>query len=353
MFDYLKSNLIKIREKLMSSSYEDIVRSNQLLENMIRINTNKIKAELSGLREKQSNSYDSQITILNKTIDIEKRIINSGTIVLSEKEMITKLFNGHKIVLDPNDIGVATHIALDSIWEPPITKAWLSIVGENQVIFDIGANFGYYGMLAAKLKNRDSPKVYFFEPNPHLIFYINKTLSINWLHEQSIVENLAISDHKGRLEFNILKDYISSSSLHSLEYLNSYVHNKMHIESNETIKVNTTSLDDYCLENNLPTVDVIKMDIEGYEEKAYAGMSRIVQSSPNLTLFIEFTPNGYNNPKNFYNQMLNDFGNLYMIDSDDNLVKCKSIDYETTIGDQEDLVMLVFSKNNKLEERIY
>jgi hypothetical protein len=93
------------------------------------------------------------------------------------------------------------------------------------------------------------------------------------------------------------------------------------------------------------------MDIEGFEDTAYAGMRNMVQASPNLTFFLEFTKESYADSKKFYELMLKDFGHVYVIDEEGYMVKPKDMSYETVIGDSDDWVMPIFSKNAKLANR--
>ena len=283
--------------------------------------------------------------------ELKQRTKNSGSLVLSEREMITKIFSGLKMYLDPRDVAVVPHLALDSIWEHRITAAWLSVVKPTDTVLDVGSNFGYFGALAAQKTDKKHSKIVHFEANPHLIPYIHKTLDVNWLNEQSVVENLAVGDKAGTLTLRILKDYLGSSSVLPLEHTAKYMSGKMPLETAEEVKVKAVSLDDYCKEHGIKTVDLIKMDIEGFEDTAYKGMRTVVKNSPNLTFFIEFTRDSYKDPKGFYDQMLQDFGHVYVIDDDGYIVKPKKTTYEAIIGDADDWVMPIFSKNAKLATR--
>jgi FkbM family methyltransferase len=304
----------------------------------------QLNSELEQLDAKIDAIRETQQASLNET---REKMTNSGTVRLSDTELVTKIFSGIKIYLDPRDISVTPHIALDYIWEKPITHAWLKVIKPGDTILDIGANFGYFGALAAQYGGRKS-KVIFFEANPHLLPYINKTLSVNWLNEQSVVENLAVADKDGKAKLNVLKDYIGSSSLHSIESLDKYMHEKMHLETQEAISVQAVSIDSYCQKNKIAAIDLIKMDIEGYEEKAYAGMRKTIQASPNATMFVEFTHDSYENPKLFYEHMLEDFKNVYLINEHGAIIKPRANDYKTVIGDSDDWVMPIFSKNSNL-----
>jgi hypothetical protein len=74
----------------------------------------------------------------------------------------------------------------------------------------------------------------------------------------------------------------------------------------------------------------------------------MVHSSPNLTLFIEFTKEAYTDPRKFYNSMLEDFSNVYLIDDNGALKKPKDSSYDAIIAGSDDWVMPVFSKSSKL-----
>lgn len=308
-----------------------------------------LKSEVENIKNLQETTLsETNQTLYDNHNQTLASIRNSGVMQVSETEVLTKIFTGAKIYLDPKDISVTPHLALDSIWESDITTAWLALIKPTDTIFDIGANFGYFGVIAAQKTETKKSKVILFEANPHLIPYINKTLSVNWLNQQSTVENLAVADQEGQLSFNIMKDYIGSSSLHSDEHTDKYMHNKMHIETEEVVTVDAVTLDAYCKNNNIDQVNLIKMDIEGYEDKAYQGMREIVAASPEISLFIEFTKDSYDDPEGFYDMLLADFGNVYSITKDGRIIRPKKIDYHSIIGHADDWVMPIFSKNNKL-----
>lgn len=337
----------------MSSMAKDFLRKsrNTLLGsviNSIELLDKRIDAVHQEIQATQLKINHNHLLILD---EMNRRMKNSGTIQLSETEILTKIFSGLKMYLDPRDVAVVPHLALDSIWEHRITAAWLAAVKPNDIVLDVGANFGYFGALAAQLTDKKNSKVVMFEANPHLLPYLKKTLAVNWLNEQSVIENLAVSDKAGTVTLNLLEDYIGSSSIQTAEQLDTYMHGKMYLKTKEKIKVKAVSLDDYCKAHGIGQVDLIKMDIEGYEEVAYQGMRNIVKASPNLTFFIEFTKDGYQDPRGFYNQLLEDFGHVYVISDDGYIRKPKKSTYETIIGDTDDWVMPIFSKNPKLHNR--
>lgn len=278
-----------------------------------------------------------------------KKLINSGSVQTGPDEVLAKVFSGLKIYLNPTDMAVAAHIAIDGVWENNISRAWTNVINADDTIFDIGANFGYFGLLAGQFTDKKNAKIVFFEANPAITPYINKSLSVNWLNEQSTVENLAVSDKSGTVELTLLDNYTGSSSIESLDHLSSYAENKMQISVKKTVKVKSVSIDSYCSNKKIGSVNLIKMDIEGHEETAYRGMKRIIQKSPSVSMFIEFTKASYKDPQRFYEEMLADFGNVYSITADGEIVTCRDKSYASVIGDSDDWAMPIFSKRKDLD----
>jgi FkbM family methyltransferase len=307
----------------------------------------EIKASLHEIHETQLQINHNQLLISNETND---KLKNSGTITISPDEILTKTFSGLKMYLDPKDLTVVPHLAMDSIWEHDITIAWLKVLGPDDVVLDIGANFGYFGALAAQ-KTSDNARVFFFEVNPKLLPYIRKTVAANWLAGKSTVENLAVADKQDRISFSVSPYYLGSASLSHDLNASSYKQFKIASEKLDTVTVQAVAIDDYCKKHKIQKVDVIKMDIEGFEERAYQGMRRIVKSSPNVTLFIEFTKQSYKSPEVFYNQMLKDFGYVYVITKEGVIKKPRSTNYKAVVESDGEWVMPIFSKRKDLDKR--
>jgi FkbM family methyltransferase len=322
-----------VADKILARAIERLHR----VENKLNYLTELLKSSSESLANDNRSFHD----------DLKNSISNIGFVRLSENEILTKIFTGAKFYLDPRDIGLVPHLLLDKEWERDITHAWLKTVQPGDTVFDIGANFGYFGVLAAQQSNRNC-KVVMFEANPNLISYLNKTVTVNAFLDQIKVENLAVSDKPGNVTLNILKDYIASSSVHDIDKLNSYNQNGAELSIAERVSVPAISIDEYCKNNGITAVNLIKMDIEGHEQVAYKGMKDTIKKSPAITMFIEFTKGGYDRPEAFYSQMLKDFGNVYTIDSSGNLLKPSETGYDSIVGTAKDWVMLVFSKQDNL-----
>ncbi len=145
------------------------------------------------------------------------------------------------------------------------------------LLFDCGANFGFYSLFVSSMSK--SNKIYSFEASPstYLDFKRNITLN-NYNNIRSF--NLAISDKTG-LEIELVEsknDWESSISNTNFEITNK-------------IKIKTKILDDF-VEENLECfsdfITIIKLDIEGHEMYALNGASRFIKKFSPL-IIIEFS----------------------------------------------------------------
>jgi FkbM family methyltransferase len=126
------------------------------------------------------------------------------------------------------------------------------------VVYDVGANVGYYSLLDSVLTGMEG-KVFSFEPLPENISYLKKHIELNKIENISVVEN-AVSNEVTNLRF-IATDNRSMS----------------HISNEGEIEIETTSLDEFIKDGN-PLPDLIKMDIEGAEYDALLGAKEILKS---------------------------------------------------------------------------
>lgn len=267
---------------------------------------NRQAIEQSGLHDK-----------LNEVLHHLDRVKNGTTIQTGPYESLTRLFTGQKIYLDTRDISVAPHLMLDGHWEPEITRIFRQHINPDSVVFDIGANFGYFGLVAGTdVDHRQGGQIHFFEANPELAPYIFKTLSVNGLLNTGKIVTQAVSDRQGEIELMVLDDLWGSSGIGIRpEQITNIAGRDIGVRNR--VNVPMTTIDDYAKKNSIKAIDIIKMDIEGHEETAYKGMRKTVKKSPKLKMFIEFSDEAYKDSKKFFDHMLEDFGHVYAIHNDD------------------------------------
>ncbi len=173
--------------------------------------------------------------------------------------IITKIFgwrlesivlkNGIKIFLG-DKIGKADLSMFAEIWYEKYYNPKGFEINKNDIIFDIGANNGFFSVYAAS-KALDGI-VYAFEPVPYLAQKIKRSASLN-NYPNIRVENLAVGQDSTKSTLYVSKKHNGCHSLYEREDLS------------EKITVSVTSLKNYCLRNNIKKINFLKLDCEGAE----------------------------------------------------------------------------------------
>lgn len=145
------------------------------------------------------------------------------------------------------------------------------------VVIDLGANVGYYTLLASE-KVGEAGRVFAFEPDPLCYGLLEKNVAINRC-VNVVTVNKAVSDRSGNGSLFLGAKNKGGHSLCASE------------EVGRSIRIVMTSLDDYFRDQDL-CIHLIKMDIQGAELAALRGMRRILETSEDLAIVVEFWPAG-------------------------------------------------------------
>jgi FkbM family methyltransferase len=125
------------------------------------------------------------------------------------------------------------------------------------VFYDIGANVGFYSLLAARLV--PSGKIYAFEPLPSNLCYLRRHLELNQTSNVEVFD-LAISDQVGTAFFEEAACRLMGR-----------------LAREGTLGVHTATLDSLVLQERIAPPSVVKMDIEGAELLVLRGASDCIQ----------------------------------------------------------------------------
>jgi len=181
---------------------------------------------------------------------------------------------GFKMLINPRQ-GLGFSLWQTGIWEKMETKVVLEYIKKGMVVVDIGANIGYYSLLAARYVGQ-AGKVYAFEPEPENFAKLVKNIELN-CYRNIIGVQKAVSNRNGVAKFLIDAVYPTQHRLRNSK------------DEKDTIEVDVITLDNFFKDKGYK-VDLIKMDIEGAEMFALEGMQRILKENTNLVIFSEFSP---------------------------------------------------------------
>lgn len=203
--------------------------------------------------------------------------------------------------------------ASGKIYEKETTEIFKKVVKEGDIVIDAGANIGYFSLLAARLVG-PSGKVFAFEPEPKNYYYLQKNIKLNNYNQVSAFQK-AVSDRNGKTKLYICDYDTGHHTINQYNGVEAYSRGRRTEE--HSIEIETVTLDSF-LEGKTDHIDIIKMDVEGAEALALAGMDRILRTNKDLKMFIEFFPllieNMGSSPGKFIRKLLQDYNfSIYVI----------------------------------------
>jgi FkbM family methyltransferase len=137
-------------------------------------------------------------------------------------------------------------------------KMFEKFVYPGAVIYDIGANVGYFSLLAAELAGKKGT-IYAIEPLPRNIEFIQRHISLNKINNIQVIE-AAVSDQIGEAYF----DLGASTAMG-------------HLAKTGKLAVKSVTLDGLLEEGKILPPGIIKLDVEGAEYLALSGAQKLVE----------------------------------------------------------------------------
>jgi FkbM family methyltransferase len=165
----------------------------------------------------------------------------------------------------------------------PETLEWIQQhLGDGDAFFDVGANVGLYSLFAAKINPRAT--IYAFEPAYMNYARLCNNIELNAL--SNIVPcNFPLSDTVGFGLFH-LQDTQAGSALHFLgETLNAGA--GAHAFRQGALSTTLDALVQGC---GLPPPALLKIDVDGIEERILKGAEATLQSGSVRTILVELDP---------------------------------------------------------------
>jgi FkbM family methyltransferase len=172
--------------------------------------------------------------------------------------------------LGARDIGL-THIQsyglVRGTLEPSVQEALRRHVRPGAVVYDIGANVGFFSLLAARLAGPGGV-VEAFEPVPRAVAALRRNVALNGFGNVHVHE-AAVGAHDGTGTL-LVTEQASCSHLADRGW---------HADTRETIDVRVVTLDALVGRAQLRPADVLKIDVEGSELSVVQGMSELLRRS--------------------------------------------------------------------------
>ena len=200
-----------------------------------------------------------------------------------------------------SDANISARIFANGVWEKNYTHVLEKILRKGDVFLDLGANIGYYSILAGKKIGADG-RVFAFEPAKDNFELLCQNIKTNGLEEIVHPIQKAAGESQGKIPLYAASedpsDRIAYAGVKGAQVYD---------------EIECVRPEDYLRENYGKWVDrirVIKMDIEGFEPFACKGMERLLKKKE-VILFAELNYQRISDAGtsvNNYLKLLKDFG---------------------------------------------
>ncbi len=169
------------------------------------------------------------------------------------------------------------------LYEPEVTNIIVALSKEARVCIDVGCHVGYISLAMLKGMGKNG-RIVCVDPIQEDIDLVNKTLKKN---KASNFTTLAIGlgDENKKMTAGVYTDSGMA------RFSDSKFTNDVTPHTSDTFEIKT--MDSVCKELNITYVDLIKIDVEGYEYKVLKGAENLLKNSkPKLLIELHGKPTG-------------------------------------------------------------
>lgn len=181
------------------------------------------------------------------------------------------------LVLNRDDAIVSGNLAL-GCYETFNLELFQKLVRPGMFVIDVGANIGVYSAIAAK-KVGPTGRVIAIEPDPTACSFLTLTKKRNAFTNLTIVQKAA-----GATSGPTLLYLCKSNKADHRTYGDA--------KSRATISIEMATLDSVVSELQVPQVDVLKIDTQGFELSVAQGMGQLLDRNQEIRILMEFWPWG-------------------------------------------------------------
>ena len=173
------------------------------------------------------------------------------------------------------------HYIKNSAWEEQFFNEILSRLDKFNILWDVGANLGFYSVIAAKVMHAHS-KIFSFEPEPKGFKLLRRNIELNKVKNVTALP-IALGDTNGiRILYPSDTDNFGTNSF--LQRTDDKVKQK-----GKSVNVNTA---DWLIDElKIDVPEAIKIDVEGAEILVLKGMKRLLTNPKLKTIFCEVHAN--------------------------------------------------------------
>lgn len=196
-------------------------------------------------------------------------------------EVTARTADGSRFRCHPPDL-VQMYLWLFDIWEPDLTSYVTSELRPGDTFVDVGANIGYYAIVAAK-RARPNGKVVAIEASPAIFSHLAETIVDNGLEHEVRCANVAAAAERGTLT-------LYSGPRHNIG-LTTTVRSSKSRSFEEECVVSAVPVGEILKAEERRSVRFVKVDVEGAEPEVLRGIRELFDTGrEDLELIVELSP---------------------------------------------------------------
>ncbi len=196
--------------------------------------------------------------------------------------------------MNPRDLYISSYISYAGSYELPTTVLFESLVGNGDVVFDVGANVGWFTLLAAKLVGRTG-RVVSFEPEQTNFALLSKSVGMNGLNNVTAFQRCA-------------SNFDSEATLHLAAAVNMPgSHSTVRDFGQGSISVPASRLDTISANLGVDRIQVLKIDVEGAEPQVVLGAMSLIETDKIENIVMEWNPEAWANHGELLDKIFNKY----------------------------------------------
>lgn len=153
---------------------------------------------------------------------------------------------------------------------------WISrkLIKEGDTVVDVGANIGIMSLLFSKL-TKEKGQVHSFEPNPLLYDDLMSAIKKNKIKNICSIPK-ALGEKEEKLTLSVPKSNLGLGTL---------IRTSSEVCQNYDVEV--TTLSKYCSLKEISKIDLLKIDVEGFEYRVLIGAKQLFEENPPNFILVE------------------------------------------------------------------
>jgi len=194
--------------------------------------------------------------------------------------------DGLQLLVDLHDTGIGFSLIFRKRWEPLETAVIDQLLHSGATALDIGANIGYYTTRMARAVGARGA-VWAFEPDSRAFAMLAQSIARNGFVSQTRLMPIAAGAGNGQGTL-----FLGASGNRGDHRMYDSADDAIFTpgKKREGVHVVIASVDDTLSDNE--SVDLVKIDVQGFEPYVLDGMQRTLERSPQAVILTEFWPYG-------------------------------------------------------------